>query len=260
MLEDLLGTAVHRIGHSIVNRQGRFVPLGFFYVASSASHEHQAEKSSDDKHAQNDENHRRIQGFFITNCVALEFFCRTVGPWVFTSSVVLGLEFHQAGVQARIRRICKLLLELLYVAQQIGNIPVKKIIFHVNRSRKFFSGKPFCFGRIGGLVVITSVVNGSDSERDVIHVAHAVLTGETCWAVAGQHHVLGPSGGGPRHVKVGFQKSITVASEFSAQRPLDGDDGERWGCVGQEEGRSRCLRHVSVLHVHVEVATTVVLL
>ena len=53
LLENRSGAAVHGVGHGVMDRQSRFVPLHLLLLVAT-SHEHQSKQGSHDENSQDD--------------------------------------------------------------------------------------------------------------------------------------------------------------------------------------------------------------
>ena len=164
-----------------MNGKRGFVPLEFLGLTAATSHEHQSKESGHDEDANDDEDEVHVQSGSFLCSRALDFIHRAISACIFTRSIKLGVKFHQTGFKARlvigvgwVRKLC---FNLFNVGDEVSHVPLEQGIVHLGRRRQCFGGQPL--GGLTGLVFLTSIVNRSHGQTDVVHVAHAV---DTCIA------------------------------------------------------------------------------
>ena len=237
------------------------VPLGFIGL-STVSHEHQAQQSGQDEHADHGQNHGRVQSAFsVVSTVALNVLRGAIRTRVPASNVEFGVEFHQASIQRCNFGAAGILGQLGFefgnVSRQVCNVPCEQVIVHVGRCRKFFGCHPL--GGVGRFVLLAKVVNSLDRQSDVVHVSHAVGSCEATVTVGRWNvHFLRPAGGRARHVQIVFPESVAGSGQLIAQRPCHGDDREGGCGFRQRKGGRWRLGFVRVDHVDGKITGAIV--
>ena len=237
------------------------VPLGFIGL-STVSHEHQAEQSSQDEHADHDHNHVRVQSTFsVVSAVALNVLRGTIRTRVLAGNIEFGVEFHQARIQRCNFGAAGVLSQLGFkignVSRQICDVPCKQVIVHVRWCWKFFGRHPL--GGIGRLVFLAKIVHGLDRQSDVVHVSHAVGSSKAAVAIGRWNvHFLRPAGSGARHVQIVFPESIAGSRQLIAKRPRHRDDREGGCGVRQRKGGGWGLGFIGINHVDGKITGAIV--